>query len=263
MQLTPGNRLNNALKTGFISLVVFATPLFSATVSASLDGARTVDSKGQLLPTTFPRDPIQLRKNLHLPTCNSLSELLLSEGDNYYGLPPLKNKKSQSVKNTPDTLQFSQLLKDIEGNWDGQAIESVCYQTGDSRLQVFEVDELEVEHSELVKRFSTGHRELARVTVDRVRVSSSDRRASSGDVRTVTVFTVPNLSGLHKVEKIADDQFRISRLYRERTTASGATVLREREDWISKTGNKLAWRTDWYTNGHYSGSELNLLNRRR
>lgn len=248
---------------------VFIGTLFGLT-AASLTLPVSASSNGAFLHTAFSGNSNQLKEQLgQLPSCNSLSELLLSKGDDYYSLPPLKkysskkNIKTQKKTETNDAREFDQLLKEIEGKWIGEAIESVCFRSGHSRLHVYEVDHVDITHKGSGTRYPSDHQDAARISIDRVRVASSDKNASSGETRNVTVFKVPRLSELHEIEKLATDQFRISRLFRQRTTLSGNTVLREREDWISKSGDKLAWRTNWYTNGHYSGSDLNVLKRRR
>lgn len=255
MQQTPKSSFTGLLFRTLVGVTVCITPLLAGAV---------VEEKSEiLLPVAFPQDPEKLRMLWQLPSCNSQSGLLADKGDDYYALPPLEKDDSDTKTITAEVHQFDQLLKKIEGNWDGKAVESVCYGKGHSRLHAYEVDEVEIEHRGSGKRYSGNHHSVARVAVERVRVSSSEKYSSDGDIRSITVFKVPQLSGFHEIEKIAEDQFRVSRLYRERTTLNGGSVLREREDWIANTGKELAWRTDWYTNGHYSGSELNILKRQR
>ena len=261
MQQTTSNRFTRVLFS-----TLFGLTAASFTISASAGSGKS----DAFLHTAFAGDSNQLKQQLgKLPSCNSLSELLLSEGDSYYSLPPLKkydslkNTRSRKKTETTDEREFDQFLREIQGTWVGEAIESVCFQSGHARLHIYEVDDVDISHKGAGNRYTSGHHDVARISIDRIRVASSDKRASSGETRNVTVFKVPALADLHQIEKLGSDQFRISRLYRQRTTLSGNTVLREREDWISKSGNKLAWRTNWYTNGHYSGSDLNVLKRRR
>ena len=245
----------------FLAVSATATDTFADGIQKTKAESHSVAIK---LPGKLPGHVRQMENYLtDLPVCNALSGALLYQGDAYYDLLPVKSTTTDKRKLAADINELNQLIAELEGEWMGDAAEVVCFLSGSARVHVYEVDELDIRNTASNRRYLAGHRELAVVTVDRLRIATSEEDVSTGDVRNIERFTLPQLAHLQHIEKLEDGQFMIRSFFRERAAATGATVLREREDWLAKNGNKLTWRTDWHTNGHYSGSEFSLLQRRR
>ena len=197
----PGQRVNMQQTSSSRFTRILFSALFGLTAASFTLSASAGSGKSAFLHTAFSGDSNQLKQQLGiLPSCNSLSELLLSEGDNYYFLPPLKkyeslkNTRSRKKTETTEEREFDQFLREIQGTWIGEAIESVCFQSGHSRLHIYEVDHVDISHKGSSNRYTSADHDAARISIDRIRVASSDKRASSGEIRNVTVFKVPALT---------------------------------------------------------------------
>jgi len=207
----------------------------------------------------------QLQNTLDsLPACDQKSPHLLRDGDKYYDFRKAttdnrSHNRSHNSHHHGDELadNLVTFLTSIHGQWHGQALDKVCYRPGQSRLHIFDVDALTVSGPSRTYTKPV----YTKLVTDRVRIASSDPRASSGKTRTITPSSLPPIDKIEDIEKLADGSFRLRSRARQKTTRDGNTVLREREDWLMNSARNLTWRTDWYVNGHYSGSEFSLLSR--
>lgn len=241
--------------------------LATATTAVAETPVTNSNAETVSLPTKLPSDIRKLDRHLpDLPGCNTQSGSLLELGDSYYDfVNPVSedsNKVGSQTESESEMAEFRHLLAELDGAWNGHGAEKVCYLSGRERFHLYEINEMELTRFTSKQRYSAAHRNSAKIRIDRTRVASSEDNLGSGKIRSALLFSLPQLSELQHFEKLDDQYFKLRRLFREKVFSTGASILREREDWLQKTGNKLAWRTDWYTNGHYSGSEFNVLERR-